>query len=125
RTGPAPSVGWAKPDRHAGGAGALSLPRSRGAVPSGGPRAGIEPVRRPGMMADHGLHGAGAGSMAGKNLTRDEARERARLITVDTYRIELDLSGAKASGAETFRSASTIRFTHASPGPDASTFLDL
>ncbi|HEV2345939.1 MAG TPA: aminopeptidase N [Actinocrinis sp.] len=63
--------------------------------------------------------------MAGRNLTRDEARERARLITVDTYRIELDLSGAKAEGAETFRSASTIRFTHAEPGPDASTFLDL
>jgi aminopeptidase N len=66
-----------------------------------------------------------SGSMAGKNLTRDEARERARLITVDTYRIALDLSGAKASGAETFRSVSTIRFTHAEPGPGASTFLDL
>jgi len=61
--------------------------------------------------------------MAGKNLTRDEARERARLIAVDTYRIELDLSGAKADGASTFRSVSTIRFSCSSPG--ASTFLDL
>ncbi len=63
--------------------------------------------------------------MAGRNLTRDEARERARLIAVDDYRVELDLSGAKAEGASTFRSVSTIRFSHASPGPDASTFLDL
>jgi aminopeptidase N len=63
--------------------------------------------------------------MAGMNLTRDEARERARLITVDSYRIELDLSGAKAEGASTFRSASTIRFSFAEPGPAATTFLDL
>ena len=63
--------------------------------------------------------------MAGMNLTRDEARERARLITVESYRIELDLSGAKAQGASTFRSASTIRFTYAEPGPSATTFLDL
>jgi aminopeptidase N len=61
--------------------------------------------------------------MAGKNLTRDEARERARLIAVDTYRIELDLSGAREQGASTFRSVSTIRFT--CPEPGASTFLDL
>jgi aminopeptidase N len=61
--------------------------------------------------------------MAGKNLTRDEARERARLVTVDSYRIELDLSGAKAEGAATFRSSSTIRFSCSEPG--ASTFLDL
>jgi aminopeptidase N len=61
--------------------------------------------------------------MTGKNLTRDEARERARLITVDGYRVELDLSGAKAQDAATFRSVSTIRFSCAEPG--ASTFLDL
>ncbi|MBS2965846.1 aminopeptidase N [Actinocrinis puniceicyclus] len=63
--------------------------------------------------------------MAGMNLTRDEARERARLITVEDYRIELDLSGANADRASTFRSASTIRFRHAEPGPAATTFLDL
>jgi len=63
--------------------------------------------------------------MAGMNLTRDEARERARLITVESYRIELDLSGAKQPEAATFRSASTIRFSYAEPGPSATTFLDL
>src|SRR5436305_13550885 len=63
--------------------------------------------------------------MAGMNLTRDEARGRARLITVDSYRIELDLSGAKQQGADTCRSASTIRFSHAEPGSSAATFLDL
>ena len=61
--------------------------------------------------------------MPGGNLTRDEARERARLLSVDTYRITLDLSGAKDPDARTFRSTSTIVFSCTTPG--ASTFLDL
>jgi aminopeptidase N len=61
--------------------------------------------------------------MPGGNLTRDEARERARLVAVDTYRVALDLSGAKDLSAATFRSTSTISFSCAAPG--ASTFLDL
>ncbi|MGH3415449.1 MAG: aminopeptidase N, partial [Actinocrinis sp.] len=63
--------------------------------------------------------------MTGGNLTREEAGERGRLITVDDYRIELDLSGAKAQNAATFRSVSTIRFDFAEPGPHSATFLDL
>ena len=33
--------------------------------------------------------------MPGTNLTREEAQQRARLLTVDAYEIELDLSGAQ------------------------------
>jgi len=46
--------------------------------------------------------------MPGRNLTRDEARERARLITVDDYRVELDLSGAKREDAATFRGTGSV-----------------
>ena len=53
------------------------------------------------------------------NLTRDEARTRAELITVGSYQIELDLTG----GDTTFRSVSTIAFDCARPG--AGTFLNL
>ncbi|WP_329132075.1 aminopeptidase N [Streptomyces sp. NBC_01476] len=59
--------------------------------------------------------------MAGTNLTREEAQERARLLTVDAYAIELDLSGAQEGG--TFRSVTTVRFDAAEAG--ASTFIDL
>ena len=52
-------------------------------------------------------------------LTREEARERARLLSVRSYRVELDLTGDE----ETFRSVTTVRFTCASPG--AATFIDL
>src|SRR6266581_4049507 len=53
------------------------------------------------------------------NLTRDEARERARLLEVESYRIDLDVTG----GETTFRSRTTVTFRAASPG--ASTFIDL
>ena len=56
--------------------------------------------------------------MAG-NLTRDEARERARILAVDSYTVELDLT----TGAETFRSTTVIRFDCGEPG--AATFVDL
>ncbi|MFI6504650.1 aminopeptidase N [Nonomuraea typhae] len=55
--------------------------------------------------------------MAG-NLTRDEARERARLLKVESYEVALDLT----EGEERFESVTTVRFT-AQPG--ASTFIDL
>ncbi|MBU7598981.1 aminopeptidase N [Streptomyces sp. P38-E01] len=58
--------------------------------------------------------------MPGTNLTRDEARERARLLTVDAYEIELDLSGAQEGG--TFRSVTRVRFE---AGESADTFIDL
>ncbi|GAB2512155.1 aminopeptidase N [Nocardiopsis aegyptia] len=56
--------------------------------------------------------------MAG-NLTRDEARERARILSVDSYAVELDLT----TGDETFRSTTVIRFSSTEAG--ARTFVDL
>ncbi|HTU76397.1 MAG TPA: aminopeptidase N [Trebonia sp.] len=53
------------------------------------------------------------------NLTRDEARDRAALVSGVSYQVELDLTG----GDSTFRSVCTIRFECARPG--ASTFLNL
>ncbi|WP_340561503.1 aminopeptidase N [Streptomyces sp. GSL17-111] len=58
--------------------------------------------------------------MPGTNLTRDEAQERARVLTVDAYTVELDLSGAQEGG--TFRSETTVRFEASEP---TSTFVDL
>ncbi|HNO39333.1 MAG TPA: aminopeptidase N, partial [Marmoricola sp.] len=57
--------------------------------------------------------------MPGTNLTRDEASNRASLLQVDHYRVELDLT----TGPETFGSVTTIDFTCTAPG--ASTFADL
>ncbi|MEV5276290.1 aminopeptidase N [Streptomyces sp. NPDC052811] len=59
--------------------------------------------------------------MPGTNLTREEAQRRAALLTVDSYAIELDLSGAQEGG--TFRSVTTVRFDSAEAG--AETFIDL
>ncbi|MFI9027584.1 aminopeptidase N [Streptomyces sp. NPDC053560] len=59
--------------------------------------------------------------MPGTNLTREEAQERARLLTVDAYEIELDLSGAQEGGV--FRSVTTVRFDVAEDGADS--FIDL
>ncbi|MGP3980001.1 aminopeptidase N [Streptomyces sp. KR80] len=68
--------------------------------------------------------------MPGTNLTRDEAQRRARLLAVESYEIELDLSSAQAGGAPaesggggTFRSVTTVRFDCAETG--AETFIDL
>uniref|UniRef100_A0AAU2V951 Aminopeptidase N n=1 Tax=Streptomyces sp. NBC_00003 TaxID=2903608 RepID=A0AAU2V951_9ACTN len=59
--------------------------------------------------------------MPGTNLTREEAQRRAALLTVDSYAIELDLSGAQEGG--TYRSVTTVRFDSAEAG--AETFIDL
>jgi aminopeptidase N len=53
------------------------------------------------------------------NLTRDEARDRARLLSVTSYQVELDLTGDE----ETFRSATTVRFSASAAG--SATFIDL
>jgi len=53
------------------------------------------------------------------NLTRDEARDRAQLISVESYRIELDLTASET----TFGSVTTAKFGCARPG--AATFLEL
>ncbi len=59
--------------------------------------------------------------MPGTNLTREEAQQRAELLTVDSYEIELDLSGAQEGG--TYRSVTTVRFDVAGNGGDS--FIDL
>ncbi|MER5459686.1 aminopeptidase N [Streptomyces sp. NPDC002668] len=66
--------------------------------------------------------------MPGENLSRDEARQRAELLSVDGYEVALDLrsavgEAAEGSGPRTFRSVTTIRFRSAQPG--APTFADL
>ena len=53
------------------------------------------------------------------NLTRDEAHERARLLDVSSYHVELDLTG----GEPTFTSVTTVTFSCSPPG--AATFIDL
>jgi aminopeptidase N len=60
--------------------------------------------------------------VSAENLTRDEARERARLLSVDSYDVVLDLSLAIDEPA-TFRSASTVRFGCTEPG--ASSHIDI
>ncbi|GHH11811.1 aminopeptidase N [Streptomyces rubradiris] len=64
--------------------------------------------------------------MPGENLSRDEARERAALLSVDGYDVFLDLRSAVGDGAgepRTFRSVTTVRFRCNEPG--ASSFADL
>ena len=61
--------------------------------------------------------------MALPNLTRDQAVERAALLTVGSYRIDLDITdGAEAPGKQTFRSVTTVEFD-ALPGTD--TVIDI
>ena len=57
--------------------------------------------------------------MPGKNLTRDEARERADLLSVAAYDVALDLT----TGPTTFRTCSTVYFSAARQG--VGTFIDL
>src|SRR5688572_16701738 len=61
--------------------------------------------------------------MPGTNLTRDEAQARAELLDVDSYTVELDLSGAPDGGTPRFGSTTVIRFGCRRPG--SSTFADL
>ncbi len=55
------------------------------------------------------------------SLTRDEARARAELLTVDSVHVELDLTTART--APTFTSTTTLRFSARAAG--ASTFVDV
>ncbi|MFB7589770.1 aminopeptidase N [Streptomyces sp. NPDC056169] len=64
--------------------------------------------------------------MPGENLSRDEAHERAALLSVDGYEVVLDLRSAVGDSAEavrTFRSETTIRFRRTGEG--TSRFVDL
>ena len=71
-----------------------------------------------------GLHHLAAPSetkenpVPGENLTRVEARDRAALVSVESYDILLDL----AAGPGTFSSTTTVRFSAPAGG---STFIDL
>ncbi|RMI27464.1 aminopeptidase N [Streptomyces triticirhizae] len=72
--------------------------------------------------------------MPGTNLTRQEAQERAELISVDRYQIALDISGAPQGGTSSagssgtsgssprFGSRTTVHFTARTAG---ATFIDL
>ncbi|MFJ8590646.1 aminopeptidase N [Streptomyces sp. NPDC093598] len=60
--------------------------------------------------------------MPGTNLTREEAQQRAQLLAVDSYEIELDLSGAQKGG--TYRSVTTVRFDVTAEN-GAESFIDL
>ncbi|MEU1267164.1 aminopeptidase N [Streptomyces sp. NPDC005799] len=59
--------------------------------------------------------------MPGTNLTREEAQQRAQLLTVESYEIDLDLSGAQEGG--TYRSVTTVRFDVSENGSES--FIDL
>ncbi|MFI9160453.1 aminopeptidase N [Kitasatospora aureofaciens] len=61
--------------------------------------------------------------MPGKNLSREEAQQRAGVLTVDGYLVRLDVTSAPDPAAATFRSTTTITFRCSQPG--AGTFLDL
>lgn len=61
--------------------------------------------------------------MPGTNLTREEAQQRAALLTVGSYEIDLDLSGAQEGG--TYRSVTTVRFDVTGTGTGAESFIDL
>ena len=56
---------------------------------------------------------------ASENITRAEARERAALVSVQSYEVELDLTTTDA----TYRSVTKVTFDCATPG--ASTWIDL
>ncbi|GAA2017537.1 aminopeptidase N [Catenulispora yoronensis] len=61
--------------------------------------------------------------MPGINLTREEAQERAALLDVQSYEVQLDWSDAPDPEAKTYPSETTVRFRARTPG--ASTFIDL
>ncbi|MEZ0095695.1 aminopeptidase N [Streptacidiphilus sp. EB129] len=66
--------------------------------------------------------------MPGTNLTRDEARERARILSVDGYQAHLDVRSAvrpvpEGEGAGRFGSRTVLRFRCSEPGADS--FADL
>ena len=62
--------------------------------------------------------------MAVPNLAQEQAVERADLLDVDSYTVELDLTdGVGKPGEGTFRSTTTVRFSCRTPG--ASSWIDL
>src|SRR5215204_2660516 len=63
-------------------------------------------------------------TVAAPNLTRAQAQQRAELLDVDSYTIELDLTdGGGKPGDTTFRSTTRVRFGCTTPGE--SSWIDL
>lgn len=56
--------------------------------------------------------------MPGENLTRIEAQERAKLVSVDSYQVDLDLTNSET----TFSTTTIVKFSSSHPG--SSTFID-
>ena len=61
--------------------------------------------------------------MPGKNLSRDEAQQRAGVVGVEGYRVHLDVTSAPDPAAAVFRSTTTVVFR--CPVPGSGTFVDL
>jgi aminopeptidase N len=62
--------------------------------------------------------------VAAPNLTRDQAQQRAELLEVESYRVELDLTdGGGKPGSEVFRSTTTVVFHSREAG--ASSWIDI
>ncbi|MGH3720714.1 MAG: aminopeptidase N [Pseudonocardiaceae bacterium] len=62
--------------------------------------------------------------MAVPNLTQEQALERAALLDVDSYTVDLDLTdGGGGPGEGTFRATTTVRFSCRTPG--ASSWIDV
>jgi aminopeptidase N len=59
--------------------------------------------------------------MATHTLTRDEARRRAELLSVDSYTVELDFTGHEQG--DTFGSRTAVKFSCSEPG--AETFVEI
>ncbi|MFM8350641.1 MAG: hypothetical protein ACKN9D_06190, partial [Actinomycetales bacterium] len=58
--------------------------------------------------------------MAGhENITRDQAQQRAALLSVEAYQVELDLT----QPGDHFRTTTTVQFSCRTPG--STTWLDL
>ncbi|MGH3549616.1 MAG: aminopeptidase N [Pseudonocardiaceae bacterium] len=62
--------------------------------------------------------------MAVPNLTQEQALQRAALLDVDSYTVDLNLTnGCGEPGEATFRATTTVRFTCRTPGADS--WIDL
>ncbi|WP_441246098.1 aminopeptidase N [Kitasatospora sp. McL0602] len=61
--------------------------------------------------------------MPGKNLSREEAQQRADILTVDSYHVHLDVASAVDPAVATFKSTTTVAFDCTAPG--SATFVDL
>ncbi|HXD27882.1 MAG TPA: hypothetical protein VN621_03885, partial [Arthrobacter sp.] len=57
-----------------------------------------------------------------QNLTRDEAARRAAILSVDSYEVALDLSGAPDASVAGYRSRTRVAFTATTGGEPV--FLD-